>query len=41
MPQMDFDKAIAHSRMYKQKEALNMNRHIGCNLLRKGESSRA
>ena len=38
---VDFDEAISRSRMYKAEEAVSMERHADCNLMKKGESANA
>ena len=38
---VDFDEAISRSRMYKAEEAISMERHADCNLMKKGESANA
>ena len=38
---VDFDEAIARSKMYKAEEAASMERHADCNLMKKGENVHA
>ena len=38
---VDFDEAISRSKMYKAEEAVSMERHADCNLMKKGETANA